>query len=158
MVGLARRKEKIETLSKQLSNEKGKLYAVKCDLTKEEDILNAFKWTSENVGQIHILINNAGVYRDTNLVDGNTSDWKQILLTNVLAMTITTREAIKIMKKGGYQGHIVNINCLSGHRNLYYPNMNLYAASKHAVTALTETFRQELASMGSQIKISVSSF
>lgn len=46
----------------------GKLYPLKCDVTKEEDILRAFRWISENIGVVHILINNAGVTRPTNLI------------------------------------------------------------------------------------------
>ncbi|KAJ8916022.1 hypothetical protein NQ315_010890, partial [Exocentrus adspersus] len=44
VVGLARRKDKLEGLAQKLSNKKGKLYPVQADITKEEDILNAFKW------------------------------------------------------------------------------------------------------------------
>lgn len=46
----------------------GELYAVKCDLTKEEQILEAFNWVKENLGPVHILVNNAGFIRPTNLI------------------------------------------------------------------------------------------
>lgn len=154
-MGLARRKEKIEALAQKLSKEKGKLYAVKCDIMIEEELLNAFKWISDNVGVVHILVNNAGVYRDTNLINGDSDDWKKVLMTNVFALSVATREAIKIMRNANVQGQIVNVGCLSGHRNLYYPNINLYGASKYAVRSLTESFRQELIIAKSDIKISV---
>lgn len=155
VVGLARRKEKMDTFAVKLSKEKGQFYPLKCDITVEEELLNVFKWISMNVGVVNILINNAGVYRDTNLIDGNSNEWKKVLMTNVFALSLATREAIKIMRQADIQGHIVNVNCLSGHRNLYYSNMNLYGASKHAVTALTETFRQELVLAKTGIKITV---
>jgi NADP+-dependent farnesol dehydrogenase len=73
VVGLARRVERVEELAKKFHGKKGKLHAVKADLSKEEDILNAFKWTSDNVGPVHILVNNAGLVHRTNLtIDGST--------------------------------------------------------------------------------------
>ena len=50
-----------QELSKSLLSETGKLYAVKCDVTKDSDIETAFKWVKDNLGGIDILVNNAGV-------------------------------------------------------------------------------------------------
>lgn len=60
------------------------MYAVKCDMTSEDDILNAFKWTKDNVGPVSILVNNAGIIQPTNMIDGDTKMWKKLLDTNVL--------------------------------------------------------------------------
>ena len=98
MVGLARRSERVEDLVKQLEGKKGKLYALKTDISKEKDILKAFKWVSDNLGPVHILINNAGIIQQTNLTEGDTEKWKKIFDTNVLGLCIATREAVKIMK------------------------------------------------------------
>ncbi|KAF5283348.1 hypothetical protein FQR65_LT13897 [Abscondita terminalis] len=154
VVGLARRNEKIEELSKKLQNQSGKLYAIKVDITKEEDILKAFKWISENLGPVHILINNAGIYTAQNLLTSDTKLWKNILDTNVLGLCAATREVIKIMKLNAIDGHIIHINSIQGHR--VYPTLPfcMYTASKYAVTALTETLRLELQSINSKIKIS----
>lgn len=47
-------------LSKQLSAEKGKLYAIKGDVAKEDDILSAFSWIEDNLkSPVHVLVNNA---------------------------------------------------------------------------------------------------
>lgn len=61
VVGIARRVEKIEKIAIELKNEKGKLYALKCDVSKEEDILDVFKWIKENLGGVDVLVNNAGL-------------------------------------------------------------------------------------------------
>ncbi|KAK9738771.1 short chain dehydrogenase [Popillia japonica] len=58
VVGLARRKVKVDELGKGYE---GKLFARETDLTKDEDIANAFNWTEENVGPVYVLVNNAGV-------------------------------------------------------------------------------------------------
>jgi enoyl-[acyl-carrier-protein] reductase (NADH) len=49
----------LQELEGSLQSESGKLYAVKCDITKEEDIKEAFKWVKDNLGGVDILVNNA---------------------------------------------------------------------------------------------------
>lgn len=154
VVGLARRKEKVDELSQELRNAPGKLYSMRADVTNETDIIDAFNWIKHNVGVVHILINNAGILRMTNLIEGETALWQNMIDTNVLGLCIATREAVKQMRADNVDGHIVHINSMSGHKVVYHPLMNLYPATKHAVTALTETLRQELNSFQSRIKIS----
>jgi NADP+-dependent farnesol dehydrogenase len=88
VVGLARRVERVEETAKKLQGKKGKLHAVKADISKEEDILKAFKWTSDNLGPVHILVNNAGIIQETNLTGGDTEKWKSIFDTNVMGLCI----------------------------------------------------------------------
>ncbi|KAF5299369.1 hypothetical protein FQR65_LT09410 [Abscondita terminalis] len=130
------------------------LYAIKTDISKEEDIIKAFKWIKENLGPVHILINNAGIARVTNLHDGNTKFWKEVIDVNVMGLSIATREAVHDMRLNNVDGHIIHINSILGHKCPGFPSLNVLSASKFAVTALTETLRQELNAMGSKIKIS----
>ena len=155
VVGLARRSDRVEELAKQLKCKKGKLYPLKTDISKEEDILKAFQWTLNNLGPVHILINNAGIMSQTTLMDGDTEKWKSIFDTNVLGLCIATREAVKIMKANEIDGHIVHINSIAGHTVPDFPTVSVYPASKYAVTALTETLRKELTRAGLKIKITV---
>lgn len=71
-------------------------------------------------------------------------------------MAIATREAIRSMRENKIDGHIININSVVGHMVPILPNQNLYPASKHAVTAFTETLRLDLVKLGSKIRVSVS--
>ncbi|EFA12618.1 farnesol dehydrogenase [Tribolium castaneum] len=153
VVGVARRVALIETQAQKLSNKKGKLHAVKADLTVETDVLDAFKWTLENLGPVHILVNNAGILKEELLTRGQSEDWKRAFEVNVLALCIATREAVKIMNAHNIDGHIIHINSILGHHVAIEPKLNVYPATKHAVTALTETLRQELNSLGSKIKV-----
>lgn len=57
-----------QELSKSLKSAKGKLYAVKCDVSKESDVQGAFKWVKDNLGGVDILVNNAAVAYDTSLI------------------------------------------------------------------------------------------
>lgn len=79
-----------------------------------------------------------------------------MLDTNVLGLCIATREALKIMNKNGISdGHVIHINSVAGHWVPFFTGISIYSASKHAVTALTETLRQELISKGSKIRVTV---
>ncbi|KAJ8943722.1 hypothetical protein NQ318_012489, partial [Aromia moschata] len=121
------------------------------DVTKEESILRAFKWVKENVGPVSILVNNAGVFFPRPLISGKTNEWRLSLEVNVVGVCAVTREAVKIMREHDIDGHIINLNNLSGHRVM--PNTGIYASTKYAVTALTETLRLELNSLKSRIKV-----
>jgi NAD(P)-dependent dehydrogenase (short-subunit alcohol dehydrogenase family) len=56
-----------QELSRSLESATGKLYAVKCDIVNESDVLAAFQWVKDNLGGVDILINNAAVATDTSL-------------------------------------------------------------------------------------------
>lgn len=154
VVGLARRIERVEELAKKLANKPGKLHAFKADMTKEENILDAFQWTKKNIGPVSILVNNAGVAKPATLTEGETHLWKAIYDTNVLGLCIATREAVKQMRENNIDGHIIHINSIAGHKVV--GGSSVYSSSKFAVTALTETLRQELNSLKTKIKITVS--
>lgn len=162
VVGLARRKERIDALRDKIpATASGKLYAIKCDLTQETDIKNSFNWIEANLGGIDILINNAGIIKTMNLLDPqNTDNLRETIDTNVLGVVLCSREAFQSMKKRNVNGHIIHINSCAGHKIPYfvglYPSFNIYPSTKFAVTAMTEVMRQELQSFDTKIKVTVS--
>ncbi|KAI4455087.1 dehydrogenase/reductase sdr family member 11 [Holotrichia oblita] len=97
VVGLARRIARLDALSQELKSESGKLFPLKTDITKEADIKYAFVWTDTNVGPVSLLVNNAGIAKPTNIINGTTSDFKIVFDTNVIGLTIACREAINMM-------------------------------------------------------------
>lgn len=155
VVGLARKSDKVEDLAKKLLRETGKLYAYKANITSEEEVLKAFDWIFKNVGPVSILVNNAGIGFAGTLLDGETQFWKQTLDTNVLALSVCTREAIKQMRSNGIDGQIIHIGSVPIYINSIFPSFNMWTPSKTAVASLTEMLRQELNQIGSKIKVSV---
>lgn len=167
VIGLARRSERIEELWTSLkaenSNITGKLYAFKCDLTEESNIKAAFEWIDEKFGRVDVLINNAGVFMQGNIIDAdNSSKLRQVINLDVLGTAFCTREAFQLMQK--YQindGHVVIINSVCGH---YVPydfvkqgiSLNISPSCKYALTAMTEVLRQEFQLFKTKTKITVS--
>lgn len=154
VVGLARRVERVEALKEVLEGPaKDRLYAMKCDVSKEEDILQTFRWIEEKFGGVDVLVNNAGTFNKTKLTEvGNSEKLRDTMDTNVMGLVFCTREAFQSMKKRSFDGHIVHINSIVGH-SMALQGMSLYGASKFAVTALTETMRQEFRQEGTKIKV-----
>ncbi|XP_044260805.1 farnesol dehydrogenase-like [Tribolium madens] len=152
VAGVARRAEIIEECAKKYAGKKGKLVAVKADMSKEDDILRAFKWIEGNLGPIHVLVNNAGYATMGGLTDGKTEEWRKTLDLNIISLCVATREAVRLMRANKVNGHIIHINSIFGHQVTTH-TWNIYPASKYAVTALTETLRQELNALGCKIKI-----
>lgn len=77
--------------------------------------------------------------------------------TNVIGLCMCTREAVQQMLKEKIDGHVVHINSIAGHQVTHHdpPAANVYPASKHAVTALTESLRQEMVYLKNKIKVTV---
>lgn len=162
VIGLARRKERVEALKGSIAPAAtGTLHAIKCDLTNEDDIRQAFAWANENLNGVDILVNNAGIIKTMNLLDADNSEQlRQTIDTNILAVALCSREAVKSMRQRNVDGHIVHINSCAGHKIPYfvgmYPSFNIYPSTKFAVTAMTEVMRQELQSFNTKIKVTVS--
>uniref|UniRef100_A0A0A1XSG5 Dehydrogenase/reductase SDR family member 11 n=1 Tax=Zeugodacus cucurbitae TaxID=28588 RepID=A0A0A1XSG5_ZEUCU len=156
-VGLARRKERVEGLRDEVKDEaKARIHAIKCDVTNETEVIAVFKEIESNYGPIAVLVNNAGVVRFSDMVkEGNSQDLRDVLDTNVYGIVWSTREAFRSMKANGGDGHVFVMNSLAGHMVPIIPNfsLNMYPASKHAVTALTEIYRQEFFNNKTKVKI-----
>ncbi|XP_012250705.2 farnesol dehydrogenase-like [Athalia rosae] len=154
VIGLARRKDRVLRLNAELSDCPGTLCARECDLSKEENILEAFRWIKDEWGGVDVLVNNAGVLRLSTLTDGSTDDWRQTLDVNVLAVCICVRECLKLMENRPF-GHIINVCSVAGHRvpNLIPLFLNVYPASKHAVRAISDTLRLECTRDKRKIKV-----
>lgn len=100
---------------------KGKLIPLECDITDENQVKSVFKWISDKFDGIDLLINNANVMTKGLILDeNNTDEMMHIMETNILALCVITREAVKLMKMRSMErkdlGHIVNINSIFGHK------------------------------------------
>lgn len=148
VIGLARRSERVESIIEELGSIKGQAYALKCDISDPQEVLKAFKWIENKFGVVNILVNNAAIVRSGGILEENEDQFKKandILDTNVRGLIHCSREAYRLMKKSDDYGLIININSVLGHILPFVGGiMSSYAASKFAVTALTETIRQEL--------------
>ncbi|XP_031338861.1 farnesol dehydrogenase-like [Photinus pyralis] len=160
VVGIGRRVEKIDELSESLADAPAKLHSLYCDLSDEQEILNAFKWIEETLGPISIMINNAGVLHLTTLREADVDKLRDTFKVNVLAYCICQREAIKSMKTNEIDGIIINISSVMGLKvpdidSLDLVGQNLYPATKHAIHSISDTLRLELRKESSKIRVTI---
>ncbi|XP_008295374.1 dehydrogenase/reductase SDR family member 11-like [Stegastes partitus] len=127
---------------------------MKCDLTKEEEILSMFAAIKAQHKGVDVCINNAGLANSEPLLNGKTSGWKNMLDVNILGLSICTREAYQSMKERNVDdGHIINLNSVVGHSVPSITPAHFYSATKYAVTALTEGLRQEMYEAKNHIRV-----
>lgn len=161
VVGLARRQNRLEEIKAALpADQAARFHYKQCDVSDEQQVIESFAWIDKTLGGADVLVNNAGITRYTTVTaEGNSADLRAILDTNVLGVSWCTRELFQSMQRRKIEdGHVVIINSVAGHRVPNVPgfNFNMYAPSKHAITALTEVLRQEFLNKGTKIKITVS--
>lgn len=158
VVGLARRKNRIEQLA---ADNKVKIHALECDVTNPTSIDNVFAEIEKKFGAVDVLVNNAGTFRKALLLDLAVpdQDLNVTIETNLKGLIQCTRRAFKTMKEQPL-GYIININSVAGHLSAgaLPPDfgLNIYGATKHAVTQTTEVTRLEIAAAGNRkIRVSV---
>lgn len=150
VVGLARRVDRLEELQKniQSTQKDAQFHFYQCDVTKEEDIQRAFEFVLTKFKGVDILINNAGIFHNSSFFDGdNLMGLKKVIETNLVALISCTKKAFACMIERDCPGYIINVSSTSGHVvpvERTKPIVNVYPATKHALSALVQTLRHEL--------------
>ncbi|KAI0086340.1 NAD(P)-binding protein [Irpex rosettiformis] len=143
VVATLRKPEVLKELQDRTSPEK--LLVLKVDVTKEEDVLNAFAKAKERFGRIDVVINNAG-YSMGSVVEATPEDAaRAIFETNFWGATRVSREAVRTFRDSnpaGTGGRLIVISSSSGLRPL--PITGYYGATKHALEAITQSLVEEL--------------
>ncbi len=149
---VSRRPKPLEELKQLLQKQGVSVLPVVFDLKQFDRIPDLFEKVRERFEGVDILINSAGLGHDAPLSSGTTELFAEMLHVNVLALSIATREAVIDMKRRKVDGHIVHISSMSAYR--VQGASGMYAATKHAVRALTEGLRLELRACRSGIRVS----
>lgn len=114
-----------------------------CHLTDAQAVDSLFENAEKALGHIDILINNAGITRDTLLMRMKDEDWASVLDINLTSVFRLSRAAIKTMMKRRY-GRIINISSIVGTTG--NPGQANYCASKAGMVGFSKALAQEIAS------------
>jgi serine 3-dehydrogenase len=146
----SRRIERINTLARALENKyKIKTKRIKLDVRYYVQVENAVKSLENNWKKIDILINNAGLSRGLDKIhEGKKEDWDEMIDTNIKGLAYVTRHVLPLMIKRK-KGHIINIGSTAGHE--VYQGGNIYAATKFAVKALSQSTRLDVLDKGIKV-------
>jgi|SRR4051794_5581180 3-oxoacyl-[acyl-carrier protein] reductase len=140
VVNYATSKQGADAVVSRITDNGGKAIAVQGDVSKPQDITRLFSETRKAFGKLDILINNAGLYEFLPLEAVTAEHFHKQFDLNVLALLLTTQEAVKLIGPEG--GSIVNISSIVG--PMPAQNGSVYSASKAAVDALTVSLSKEL--------------
>ena len=137
----ARRIDRINALAKELAGSEGKAIAVQTDVTQCEHVKRLVDTAVEKYGRIDVMINNAGLMPHSPLERLKIDDWDRMIDVNIKGVLYGIAAALPYMQKQK-SGHIINVSSVAGHK--VRPASAVYAATKHAVLALSEGLRQEV--------------
>jgi len=137
VVLVSRNIAKVEEYASKL---KGEALVRKADV-QDLDAINAIvKEAKEKFGSIDILLNNAGLGYFDRLDEGKMSEWNEMIDTNIKGVLNLIHATLPDLKAS--RGQIINLGSIASHH--VFPNSGVYAATKHAVFAISESIRLEL--------------
>jgi 3-oxoacyl-[acyl-carrier protein] reductase len=139
---VARGVDKLTETSELIRAAGGTAEVYACDVTDAHSVQAVVDSVVEKWDRLHILVNNAGITRDTLIPRMSDEDWDTVIDTNLRGTFLFTRAAARPMMQGRY-GRIINIASVSGLTG--NPGQANYSASKAGVIAMTRTVAKELA-------------
>ncbi|WP_414551676.1 3-oxoacyl-[acyl-carrier-protein] reductase [Anabaena sp. CCY 0017] len=129
----------------EISAEGGQVIALQADVSQAEQVDTLISTVMDKFKRIDIIVNNAGITRDTLLLRMKPEDWQAVIDLNLTGVFLCTRAASKIMLKQR-SGRIINIASVAG--QMGNPGQANYSAAKAGVIGFTKTVAKELASRG----------
>jgi NADP-dependent 3-hydroxy acid dehydrogenase YdfG len=142
----ARREDRLRDLVAELGE--GAL-AAPTDVTDSAACAALVARTVERFGSLDILVNNAGLGLYGSIADGDPEDWRKMFDVNVLGVLYVTRAALRQMLRQG-SGEVVFVSSLAG-RRVPRADATVYAATKHAITAVAEGLRMDVHEKGVRV-------
>lgn len=118
-------------------------FAVKCDVSNNEEVTAMVKETIDRFGKLDILVNNAGITKDNLLMRMKEEEWDDVISINLKGVFLCTKAVTRQMMKQRV-GRIINIASIVGVSG--NPGQANYVAAKAGVIGLTKTTAKELAS------------
>jgi NAD(P)-dependent dehydrogenase (short-subunit alcohol dehydrogenase family) len=115
------------------------------DLTREDHISALVDHAFREMGEVHILVNNAGLYPVTPFRDISAEEWRAVMATNLDAPFLCSRLVAERMIARGTRGRILNVSSTSS--LVARPGIAHYASSKAALNMLTRVLAIELAQL-----------
>ena len=123
----------------------GRMSVIPTDVTQQAAVEAMVRQAAEELGTVDILVNNAGVGLNALLAEGSMTNIRRLFEVNVFGALHCIQAVVPYMKRQG-SGHIINVSSLAG--KIATPRNGAYAATKFALTAISDALRLELAGYG----------
>jgi NADP-dependent 3-hydroxy acid dehydrogenase YdfG len=144
---VARRQQRLDALSRDISQQGGRALAIAGDITDRAQAEGAVDRTVRELGRLDIVVNNAGVMLLGPAVDAPIEEWEQMVTVNLLGLLYTTHASLPHLIKAAEDAprrvaDLVNIGSVAGRKTR--PYAGVYNLTKFGVGAFSDSLRQEL--------------
>jgi len=140
---IARNEQKLRETAEAITAGGGTAAVYPCDVTDSTAVQKVVDAVVQQWEQLDIVVNNAGITRDTLIPRMSDEEWDDVITTNLRSVFLFTRSATQVMMRKR-SGRIINISSVSG--IMGNPGQSNYSASKAGIIGMTQTVARELAS------------
>jgi NADP-dependent 3-hydroxy acid dehydrogenase YdfG len=153
---LARRRERLQALVKEIEGEGGTALAIPTDISDRHRAFAAVATTVERFGRLDILVNNAGLMLLDLADEAEVDHWERMIATNQHGLLYMTKAALPHLRKAAsgkprQVADVVNVSSVAGRTT--FPTASVYSMTKYGVNGFSEALRQELAK--SRVRVGV---
>ena len=145
VICVARSETKINELSLKINDKGGHATPMPCDVGDGEAFSKTINTVVDKFGKLDVLVNNAGITRDSLLMRMKDQQWDEVLQTNLKGAFYGMKSAIRPMMKNKF-GRIINITSIVGLTG--NPGQANYAASKAGLIGMTQSIAKEVGTRG----------
>lgn len=131
-----------ETFIKEAADNNQSLSLYKCNVSNTEEVKALYKTLEERFGSIHILINNAGIRKDSIVALMSSEQWQDVIDVNLTGTFLMSKYAVPLMMQNKF-GRIVNITSPMSY--LGFAGQGNYSASKAGQIGFTKSLSKETA-------------
>lgn len=145
VIGTATSQAGAEAISAQLTQAGVKGLGLALNVNDAVQVESVLKQISEQFGDVSVLVNNAGITRDTLLMRMKDEDWDDVISTNLTSVYRMSQAVLRPMMKAR-TGRIISISSVVGHMG--NAGQTNYAAAKAGMTGFTKSLAKEVGSRG----------
>ena len=141
----------LRAVAEEFEETNASVITLEVDVSDRQSMADGAAQTKQAFGNVHVLVNNAGVVSGDALAEAHPNDWRWTMNVNLDGVYNGFNAFLADMIAHGEGGHVVNTASLAGH--IAVPRLGVYGASKFAVVGLSETLRVELAEHGIGVSV-----
>lgn len=142
-VNYASSEAKAEKVVAQIETAGGRAVALQADVSDPDAVVSLFSTVTDELGPVHVLVNNAGITDDGLVLRMSADQWDSVLNTNLRSVFLCTKAALRSMVRAR-SGRIINISSVSGISG--NPGQGNYSAAKAGIIGFTKSVAKEVGS------------
>jgi len=140
--------DRADRVAQEIRMESGSAEAITCDVGDKAQVFHMVEKAAQVVGEIDLLINNAGIVQLGPMVDIPEEHWRELFRVNVDGVLFCSQAVLPGMITN-QKGNIINIASWNG--KLGAPNFGAYSATKAVVISITQSISREVATSGIRV-------